>query len=138
MRGRPGLVLILSILLGLPACGGGGGGGGGGSGMMPPPAANRPPAITSPATANVPENSAGTIYTATATDPDGNAIAFSLSGGADRAAFAIAAGGALSFVQPPDFEAPTDADANNIYLVQVAAGDGMTSATLDLAVTVTN
>ena len=35
----------------------------------PPPPANRPPAFTSPATANAPENGSGTIYTATATDP---------------------------------------------------------------------
>jgi glucose/arabinose dehydrogenase len=136
MRGRPGLVFLLSALLGASACGGGGGGSGGM--MTPPPAANRPPAITSPATASAPENGTGTIYVATATDPDGNPITFSLSGGADRAAFAITAGGALSFVQPPDFEAPADADRNNIYLVQIAASDGMTSATLDLAITVTN
>jgi glucose/arabinose dehydrogenase len=133
MRGTIGLLLTLSALLGLGACGGGGGGG-----MTPPPAANRPPAITSPAAASVPENSTGTIYAATASDPDGNPIAFSLSGGADRALFAISAGGALSFVQTPDFEAPVDADQNNVYLVQIAASDGTTSTTLDLAVTITN
>src|SRR5436190_4688061 len=136
MYDRPGRVFILFALLGASACGGGGGGGGGM--MTPPPAANHPPAITSPATASAPENGTGTIYTAMATDPDGNALTYSLSGGADRAAFAITAGGALSFVSPPDFEAPTDADQNNVYLVQIAAGDGMTSTTLDLMVTVTN
>jgi glucose/arabinose dehydrogenase len=125
---------MLCALLLLAACGGGSGGGGGG---MPAPG-NRPPAITSPATANAPENGSGTIYTATATDPDGNALTFSLSGGADRAAFAITAAGALSFATPPDFEAPTDADQNNVYLVQISVSDGMTSAVLDLAVTVTN
>ena len=134
-RGPPFLRRLwgLPVLL-LAACGGGGGGGGGG---LPAPG-NRPPAITSPATATVPENSAGTIYQATATDPDGNALTFSLSGGADRAAFAITAGGALSFAQNPDFEVPTDADQNNVYLVQIAVSDGQTSATLDLTVTVTN
>jgi glucose/arabinose dehydrogenase len=136
MRGKPGLALIMSTLLGLAACGGNGGGGGGG--MTPPPTMNRPPVFSSAATANAPENGMGTIYTATATDPDGNAVTYSLSGGVDRAAFAITAAGALSFVQPPDFEAPTDTDQNNVYLVQIAASDGMTSATLDLAVTVTN
>jgi glucose/arabinose dehydrogenase len=124
------------IALLLASCGGGGGGGGGGT--PPPPPANQPPSITSAATANAAENSAGTIYTATATDPDGNPLTFSLSGGADRAAFTITAGGALSFAQPPDFEEPTDADANNVYLVQLAVSDGTTSATRDLAVTVTN
>jgi glucose/arabinose dehydrogenase len=104
----------------------------------PPNPGNQPPAITSPATASVAENSAGTIYQATATDPDGNALTFSLSGGPDRAAFAITAAGALSFAQNPDFEAPTDAGANNVYDVQIAVSDGQTSATLNLAVTVTN
>jgi len=122
--------------LGALAWGGCGGGGGGGGGRAPP--ANRAPAFTSAATASTPENGNGAIYTATATDPDGNALTFSLSGGADRAAFSITAGGALSFAQPPDFEAPADVDANNVYLVQLAVSDGTTSATLDLAVTVTN
>ena len=134
MRGWTRFVLVFGALLAASGCGGGGGGGGG----MNPPPANNPPAITSPATANAAENSAGTIYTATATDPDGNALTFSLSGGADRAAFAITAAGALSFAQPPDFEAPADADANNVYLVQIAVSDGLASAVLDLGVTVTN
>lgn len=139
MRGVESLTKRLTLLIGvlaLASCGGGGGGSGGGGGPAPP--ANRPPAITSPATASAPENGGGVIYTATATDPDGNPLTFSLSGGADRAAFSITAGGALSFALPPDFEAPTDADSNNIYLVQIAVSDGTTSATLDLSVTVTN
>jgi glucose/arabinose dehydrogenase len=126
---------VVALLLG--SCGGGGGMGGGGT-APPPPAANRPPAITSPATASAAENSSGTIYTATATDPDGNPLTFSLSGGADRSAFSISAAGALGFAQTPDFENPTDADADNIYQVQLAVSDGMTSATLDLSLTVTN
>jgi glucose/arabinose dehydrogenase len=124
-------LLGLSFLLALAGCGGGGGGmtlGGG----------NQAPAITSPASASVAENSSGTIYTATATDPDGNPLTFSLSGGADRAQFAITGAGALSFLAPPDFEFPTDADTNNVYQIQIAVSDGMTSAVLDLAVTVTN
>ena len=134
-RGAPFLPWLwgLPVLL-LAACGGGGGNGGGG---MPAPG-NQPPAITSPATATVPENSTGTIYQAVATDPDGNALTFSLSGGADRTDFAITAAGALSFAQNPDFEFPADADENNVYLVQIAVSDGQTSATLDLTITVTN
>ena len=132
MRGKA--TFILTLLFGLAACGGGGGGGGGGGQPQP----NRPPAITSPAAANTPENSTGTIYQASAVDPDGNALAFSLSGGADRAAFAISATGALSFLAAPDFEFPADADQNNVYLVQISVSDGTTSAVLDLAVTVTN
>lgn len=116
------------------SCGGGGGGGGG----NPPGQGNRAPTFTSSGTASVPENVTGAVYTATATDPDGNPLTFSLSGGTDRARFAITASGALSFVNPPDFEAPGDADANNVYLVTLAVSDGMANATLALSVTVTN
>jgi glucose/arabinose dehydrogenase len=84
------------------------------------------------------ENTAGTIYTATATDAQGNAVTFSISGGADAAAFQITAAGALSFRAAPDFEAPGDADRNNVYLVTLAAGDGSASTTLALTVTVTD
>jgi glucose/arabinose dehydrogenase len=139
-----GIASCISVRLGAPvvalllgACGGGGTGGGGGA-PPPPPAGNRAPAITSAATANAAENSNGAIYTATATDPDGDPLTFSLSGGADRALFSISGGGALSFAQPPDFENPADADTNNVYQVQLAVSDGMTSATLDLSLTVTN
>ena len=116
----------------LAACGGGGGGG------ATPTPVNQPPTFTSPAATSVAENRAGMIYQATATDPDGNPLTFSLSGGADRTSFTITAAGALSFAQAPDFELPTDADQNNIYLVQISASDGQTSTVLDLSVTVTN
>jgi hypothetical protein len=71
---------LAAAALALAGCGGGGGGGGG----PPPPPANRAPAFTSAGTASVPENSSGTIYTATANDADGDALTFSLSGGADQ------------------------------------------------------
>jgi glucose/arabinose dehydrogenase len=133
MRAKFRRILLLTTLFGAAGCGSGGGGGG----QQQPPS-NRAPSITSPAAVSVAENNTGTIYTATATDPDGNAVTFSLSGGADRALFAITAAGALSFVQSPDFEAPTDADGNNVYLVQIAVSDGMTASVLDIAVTITN
>lgn len=103
-----------------------------------PPPENQAPAITSPAAVSVAENSSGTVYTATGTDPEGAVVLFALAGGADRARFQITRSGALSFVTPPDFEAPADADGDNVYQVQIAADDGITSATLDLAVTVAN
>jgi glucose/arabinose dehydrogenase len=124
----------LPLIALMSACSGGGSGGT----PTPPPAANRPPAFTSPATAAVPENSAAVIYQAAASDPDGNNLTYSLAGGADQARFQITPGGALSFVAPPDFEQPTDADGNNIYLVRIAVTDGQATAALDLSVTVTN
>jgi hypothetical protein len=60
-------------------------------------------------------------------------------GGADAARFTIdSSTGALSFVAAPDFEAPGDADADNVYDVQVQVSDGSLTTTQALAVTVTN
>ena len=52
------------------------------------------------------ENGTGSVATYTAVDPEGAAIAWSLSGD-DAADFTIA-GGVLAFVKSPDFEKPTD------------------------------
>ena len=38
-------------------------------------------------------------------------------------------GGVLTFKEPPDFEAPTDADTDNVYMVTVEASD---SANMDM------
>ncbi|WP_051683303.1 PQQ-dependent sugar dehydrogenase [Sphingomonas sp. UNC305MFCol5.2] len=124
-----------SLLL-LAACSSDGGGGGATPTPTPTPA-NSPPSFTSAATASVAENTT-LAYQATASDPDGNPITFSVAGGADAARFAITAAGALSFVAAPNFELPTDADGNNVYTVQLAASDGTASSTLNLQVTVTN
>ncbi len=79
------------------------------------------------------------VTTVSAIDPEGAALTYSLSGGADRALFAIApTTGALSFIAAPNFEAPTDAGTNNIYNVQVQVTDGTTPVVRDLTVTVTN
>ncbi|WP_052955161.1 cadherin domain-containing protein [Microvirga vignae] len=79
------------------------------------------------------------IAALTATDLDGDAIAFSIAGGADAAWFTIdATTGALSFVSAPDHEVPTDANGNNVYQVVVAASDGALSDTQEIAVTVSN
>jgi glucose/arabinose dehydrogenase len=129
LDGRSRFTFLLALVL--AGCGGGGG-------SAPPGQTNRPPAFSSSATATVLENTNGTVYTATATDPDGNTLTYSISGGADRAQFAVTAAGALSFATPPDFEAPADADRNNIYLVQLSVSDGQASATLDVQITVTD
>ncbi len=113
------------------ACDGGSGGGGGGGN-------NTAPSFTSPATASVVENTAGTVLTATASDPDGNALTFSIGGGADAGAFQITPAGALSFRTPPDFEAPGDANRNNVYEVTLAVSDGTASATQSVQITVTD
>jgi hypothetical protein len=75
-----------------------------------------------------------------ATDPDpGDTVTYSISGGADAAAFAISSSsGVLTFVSAPNFEAPTDAGGNNVYDVDVRASDGTLSDTQAIAVTVTD
>src|SRR5207253_1687553 len=106
---------------------------------------NSPPTITSngagaTASVSVAENSTA-VTTVVATD-DGentNTLTYSIVGGADAAKFTInASTGALSFIAAPNFEAPTDAGANNVYDVTVQASDGSLVDTQDIAVTVTN
>jgi hypothetical protein len=103
------------------------------------PANDNAPVITSPDTASVPENTTS-VLTVTATDADlpPQTLTFSIVGGADQAKFAITAGGALSFVAPPDFEALTDANGDNVYVVIVQASDGGLTALQAILVTVTN
>ena len=132
------LTTSIAALCLLASCGGGGSsgsGGGGGGGSTP---TNSAPVFSSAASLSVVENATGTIYTATATDAENNALTFSITGGADRAAFQITSGGALSFVTSPDFEAPADADRNNVYQVEISVSDGTNTTALTLNVTVTN
>ena len=88
---------------------------------------------------NVPENSEGIIYTARATDADGNTITYSLSGGDDRFEFSIgASSGDLQFLTPPDYENPADDNRDNVYEVEISASDGIDSASMDLAIIITD
>ena len=81
--------------------------------------------IGAAATVNVAEG-ATVVTTVTASDPDfGTVLTYSITGGADASKFSInAATGVLSFIAAPDFEAPGDAGANNVYDVQVQVSDG--------------
>jgi glucose/arabinose dehydrogenase len=119
----------------LAACGGGGGG----APPPPPPPANiQAPSFTSASSTSVVENSGGAIYQATATDPEGAPVTFSISGGADGGRFIIGSTGQLNFAAPPNFDLPSDSDGNNVYSVELAASDGQRQSTLTLSVTVTN
>jgi hypothetical protein len=84
------------------------------------------------------ENFAGVVTTLTATDVDaGTILTYSLSG-VDAARFSITSGGALSFANAPNFEAPTDAGANNIYDVTISVSDGALSASRSITVDILN
>ena len=101
------------------------------------------PTITSGATGGEAENAplSNVVYDANATDPDTvGTVAFSLTG-TDAGLFAIdSATGEVTFLASPNFEAPADADANNLYEVVVHANDGVQDSTqaVTLAVTDTN
>ena len=84
------------------------------------------------------ENGTSDLYAYRATDPEGNDVAWGLSG-TDRGVFEISETGVLSFIDPPDYENPTDSGRNNVYEVTVEAGDGDgNTARLEVTVTVTN
>ena len=104
-----------------------------------------PPVITGPngasgtttgstSSKSIPENTTA-VYTFTASEP----VTWSITGGVDQAKFTIdPSTGAVSFNTAPDFEVPTDADANNTYIVIITATDAagnVTSQTLTVTVT---
>lgn len=124
------LALFLTPLV-LASCGGGGSSGGN------PPANNAPPRFTSAQTASIVENQTA-AYQATASDPDGNPLTFTIDGGADAALFSITSAGALTFRTAPDYDLPGDANGDNVYAVQLRVSDGTASATQPVNITVTN
>ena len=126
------LALIALIAIILAACGGGGGGS--------DPVVNTAPAFKSSSVSiEVAENTTGVIYTAEATDAEGNTITYSLSGGDDPDQFSIGtSNGEVQFQDPPDYENPSDKDTNNVYEVQISASDSSASNSMTLTVTVTD
>lgn len=74
-----------------------------------------------------------------ATDDNGPVpVAYSIIGGADRYSFSFGNTGVLNFWAPPNFEAPTDSNGDNVYEVIVQASDGQLTDTKTVTVTVTN
>ena len=141
-----------SVRVGAASTGGGstgGGGSGGGSGgggatggeSTPAPAvpADNPPRIAGGTREefNVPENMTAVTSLSVV---DGRRVTWSISGGFDAAEFTIGGeSGELMFRAAPDFENPTDAGADNVYVVEVGATDSDTlSDTLLVLVTVTD
>ena len=98
---------------------------------------NESPVINNGQAYNVLENTSG-VTTIGALDPDGDELTYSLSG-ADAAFFTIGAlTKIISFVSPPDFETPLDANGDNQYQITITAADGNGgSASHNITVTVT-
>lgn len=74
------------------------------------------------------ENSFGPVLQATAFDPDSTGEVYWALSGPDAAQFAIDSTGTVYFVRPPDFEAPTDSNGDNLYVFEVNVSDGFGSS----------
>ncbi|MDW3192106.1 MAG: cadherin domain-containing protein [Cytophagales bacterium] len=97
---------------------------------------------TSNSTTNVidfSEGSTATVLDVDANDGDNGAndtsVTYSLSGD-DAAEFAIDENGVITFATTPEYDAPVDADANNIYEININAIVGTNTTTLALTVNV--
>ena len=127
---------VLAPIALISACGGSGGGSGNPS---TPAATNRAPVFNSVASISVEEETSGSFTSVRAIDADGDAIAYSISGGDDAMLFMIdSLSGSISFLLAPDFELPGDANTDNLYDVEVTASDGEDSTSLTLEISVTN
>ena len=100
---------------------------------------NTSPTIT--ATSFFVAENVAAVGTVTATDPDlpVDVLTWSITGsGADDALFTInPSNGTLAFVVAPDFESPSDSDADNTYEVEVGVSDGTTTTFRTVLVAVT-
>jgi len=130
------LLVVPSLLL-VASCGGGGGGGGGTPSGGGYGTTNSAPTITNTSmNVSVKENQTA-AFTVTASDVDGDALTYSISG-TDSALFNITTAGVITFKAAPDFEAPADGNADNTYILVAQVSDGSLSATGNFTVAVTN
>ena len=106
---------------------------------QPTPTDTAPAFRTAPAV-SVKENST-TVTAVRAEDRDSqdSVTGYDITGGADQDKFSLTTTRVLSFITAPDFEDPTDADADNQYVVEVTAtsGTGSRERTADRTFTVT-
>ena len=80
----------------------------------------------------------GTLLVGTVSSPTETAPTYTVTGGTDQALFEVdPTTGVLSFLTAPDFENPSDADGDNVYMVQVTA-QGDSTAVQNFLITVTN
>ena len=96
---------------------------------------NAAPRFTSPSQRSVAENTTGAGAVA-AVDEDDAVAGYAISGGSDQGLFTVSSAGDLDFVSPMDFEAPTDADTDNIYEVAVTATSGFGARALTATQTI--
>lgn len=130
------IVAKLGGLLFITACGGGGGGGG--NDYQPPvTSTNNAPTITnSMSSYSVVENQTS-AFSISASDSDGDSLTYSISG-SDGSLFDVSTSGSVTFKTAPDFEDPTDSDANNEYNLSATVSDGSLTDSMSFTVVVTN
>lgn len=80
------------------------------------------------------------VGTFSASDEEGDALSYAITGGADAALFSVdSVTGAMSFNALQDYENPSDADADRVYHVEVTVSDNQGGQnTQAVSVTLTN
>ncbi|WP_300973492.1 hypothetical protein [Sphingomonas sp. LHG3406-1] len=121
--------LAAALLLLVSGCGGGGGSGGGGGRLNSAPTFGN-------GNYSLAENIT-VVSTLAASDADNDALTFTVTGGPDSGQFTTN-GAQLAFRTPPNFEAPADANGDNVYLVTVTVSDGKASVSGNLTIEVKN
>ena len=130
------VVLLVSFFV-IASCGGGGGGGGSEDPYTPPAPTNSAPTITNTVfNISVAENQTS-AFTISASDSDGDTLTYSLSG-TDSALMSVSSSGVVTFNTAPDYENPSDSNADNIYEVTATVSDGSLTDSENFMVTVTN
>ncbi len=129
------VVLLISIFV-IASCGGGGGGGGSEDSYNSPPPNSAPTITNTVLNISVVENQTS-VFTVSASDPDGNTITYSLTG-TDSNLFGITMEGVVTFNNAPDFENPSDSNSDNVYEITANVSDGSLSDSADFMITVTN
>ena len=130
------VVLLVSFFV-IASCGGGGGGGGSEDPYTPPAPTNSAPTITNTVfNISVAENQTS-AFTISASDSDGDTLTYSLSG-TDSALMSVSSSGVVTFNTAPDYENPSDSNADNVYEVTATVSDGSLTDSENFMVTVTN
>jgi hypothetical protein len=94
------------------------------------------PVMTSGLVVTALEGAKGTVYTVKTQPQPGFTMTYSIAG-TDGGKFNInASTGAVSFKTAPSFASPTDADADNEYLVTVSASNGTKTSSLNVSIQV--
>ena len=114
----------------LTACGGSGGG------SAEPQQTNNAPSLAGEGSVSISENTT-VVLDVSATDPDGDTLSFTIAGD-DADLFNITEDGQLNFDRAPDYEEPSDSNADNVYSLTVTVSDGTNNTSLEVIAEVTN